>query len=117
LAPQPRWTIPVNIRQKDKPVLDAALAIAKADGTDLTSVFRIALAEYVSARHGKPGDSGSEKVDEYFDSSSRITSKLLTPAELRQWTDSDVLTLAKRIRSRKQELEFELRRRGYYFRW
>jgi len=46
-----------------------------------------------------------------------IHSKLLTPEDLKLWTDSDVLTLAKQIRSRKQELDFELRKRGYFFQW
>jgi hypothetical protein len=117
MAPQPRWTVPVNIRQQDKSVLDAALTIAESDRTDITTVFRNALAEYVKARSGTQGDNESRKIDEYLDSSFRMHSKLLTPEDLKRWTDSDVLTLAKQIRSRRQELDFELRKRGYFFQW
>jgi hypothetical protein len=43
--------------------------------------------------------------------------QVLTPERLKQWEDGEVLELAKKIRGRKQELEVELRRRKYYFRW
>jgi len=117
MVPQPRWTVPVNIRSQDKQILDMALKIAESDRTDLTTVFRRALTEYVRTRLGTPAESRSTRIDEYVDSSFRLHSKLLTPEDLKRWTDSDVLTLAKQIRSRKQELDFELRRRDYYFQW
>jgi len=116
LAPQPRWTIPINIRSQDKPIMDALLEIAVNNRSDITNVVRSALAEYVK-RLGSGGESqATSKVDHYLDSPFAVT-KILTPGELNQWTDSDVLALAKVIRARQQELEFELRRRGYRFSW
>jgi len=41
----------------------------------------------------------------------------LTREELKTWEDSDLIYVAKSIRARKQELEVELRRRGYHFIW
>jgi hypothetical protein len=43
--------------------------------------------------------------------------KLLTPEEIKGWHDSEVLDLAKHVRARKEELQMELARRGYHFRW
>jgi len=120
MAPQPRWTIPVNIRQQDKPILDAAFVIAKTEGINITNVFRNALTEYVRVRQKASKHGASERMDNYLGLSSFglvVHSNLLTPEDLRQWTDADVLTVAKQVRARKQELESELRRRGYYFRW
>jgi hypothetical protein len=78
----PRWTIPINMRERDKPVLDAALAIAKDDGSDITKVFRVALEEFVRTRARKDG----RKLDEYFDDSKipdRPYDRIFTPRELR----------------------------------
>jgi len=43
--------------------------------------------------------------------------KVLSPADLKVMLDSDVLWFAKLVRGRKQELEAELKRRGYHFVW
>ncbi|HXQ92832.1 MAG TPA: hypothetical protein VN739_07475 [Nitrososphaerales archaeon] len=75
MAPQPRWTVPVNIRPQDKEILDMALTIVESDRTDLTTVFRRALAEYVKTRLGTPGESGATRIDEYLNSSFRNTFK------------------------------------------
>ena len=115
MSPQARWTVPVNIRPRDKPILDAAVALAEKEGTDITTVFRNAVAEYVRTKLA--GNGISRKMDDYFDSSLHSPLKLLSREELKQWTDSDVISAAKQVRARKHELESELRRRGYYFRW
>ena len=117
MAPQPRWTIPVNMRMQDKPVLDAALEIAKREGSNITTIFRVALEEFVRVK----SRSGVQKLDRFLDdsesSSNGMYGRVLTPAELRSWSESSLLDAAKRIRSRKDELDSALRERGYSFRW
>jgi|SRR5579862_8732087 len=117
MAPQPRWTIPINIRQQDKPILDAALLIAKNEGSDITTVFRTALAEFIRIRESQ---SEGRRLDEFLDDSEILNpffNTVLTPAELRNWSEARLLQASKLIRSRKEELEAELRKRGYFFRW
>ena len=95
-------------------MLDAA--IAKMDGSDVTTIFRKALAEFVKSRSVKEG----RKMDEFLEDSAisnPIYKTVLTPKELRRWSENELLQFAKRVRSRKMELDWELRRRGYYFRW
>ena len=114
LALKPRWVHPLNFREQDKAILDASVLIARREGSDLTNVIRDALREYTTAK--LQGE--SQKLD-VFMRDLEVTSlkKLLIPEELKVWPDSDVLDLAKLVRSRKQELEFELRKRGYFFPW
>jgi hypothetical protein len=112
-----RWTIPINMRLEDKPVLDAALNIAKEEGTNITKIFRRALYEFVGR---KVESSGMKKMDEFLDRSSMsdpIFNRVLTPKELRNWPEVDLVSAAKQIRARKEELDSELRRRGFYFKW
>jgi hypothetical protein len=116
MAPQPRWTVPINMRSQDKPILDAALRIAKNEGSDITTVFRTALSEFVRTRTLPEG----EKMDKFLDNSEMsdpIYNRILTPGELKKWTDSDLLSVSKRVKARREELDFELRRRGYFFKW
>ena len=116
MAPQPRWTIPINMRSQDKPILDAALEIARRDGSDITTVFRTALAQFVINKSKAEGP----RIDEFLDFSEKsdgIYNRILTPAELRSWTVAGVLEAARHVRARQQELDSELRRRGYFFRW
>ena len=96
-------------------MLDAALKIARSDGSDITNVFRTALAEFVRKRALSEG----EKMDKFLnpETSTLIYNRILTPGELRKWSDSDLLNASKRVKSRKEELDFELRRRGYFFKW
>ncbi len=111
------WTIPVNMRLEDKPVLDAALNIAKEERTDITKIFRTALSEFVGRR---AGSADTRKIDEFLDKramSDRICNQILKPAELRNWSDENLLEIAKVVRARLEELDSELRRRGYFFRW
>src|SRR5579862_8225853 len=106
MAPQPRWTVPINMRLQDKPILDAALRIAKSEGSDITTVFRTALAEFVSTRVSPEG----ERMDKFLDDSEMsnpIYNRILTPGELRKWTDSDLLDISKRVKARREELDFE----------
>jgi len=116
MAPQPRWTVPVNMRSQDKEVLDSALRIAKSEGSDITSVFRTALAEFVRTRTRSEG----RRMDEFLDSSTTSDlncNRILTPGELRTWSEVEILVAARVVRARKQELDSELRRRGYFFKW
>jgi len=96
--------------------LDAAVLVAKMEGSNLTNVIRDSLKVYTTTK--LQGDA-NEKLDRFVNSSEsdRCYRKQNTPAELKGWIDADVLDLARIIRARKQELEFELRKRGYYFRW
>ena len=118
---RPRWTLPINFRQEDKSILDAAVALADADRIQITSLVRNALADYVKTRLGGEGVAGMKKMDDYFSSTSFgpiPPFKILTPKELKLWNDSDLLAAARQVRSRKQELEGELKRRGFHlFRW
>ncbi|MDA4130367.1 MAG: hypothetical protein OK457_06315 [Thaumarchaeota archaeon] len=115
---QPHFTVPVNIRSKDRPIMDAALEIAKRENKQVTSIFREALAEYVQRR--KLGE-GSLRLESYLGPESvPITltlEKVLVPSDLKPLSDPDLLSFAKRVRARAQELELELRKRGYNFRW
>jgi hypothetical protein len=116
---QPHFTVPVNIRAKDRPLIEAALEIAQRENKLLTSIFREALAEYVERR--KPGE-GSLKLEQYFDSqplssSAASMEKVLIPSELRKWSDPDLLCFARKIRARASELELELKKRHIFFRW
>jgi hypothetical protein len=62
------------------------------------------------------------RLDEYikdptFKALPPIT-KLLTPNELREWSDDTLLLIARYLRSRRMELDCELKRRGFLeFRW
>jgi len=103
------------MRSKDKPILDAALRIAKSEGSDITNVFRDALAEFVRNRGSFEG-----RIDEFLEDSALsdpIYRRVLTPAELKARSDIDLVAAAKLIRFRKEEIDSELRRRGFFFRW
>jgi len=105
------------MRAQDKPVLDAALTIARSEGSDITTVFRAALAEFVRT---KASQAGARRIDEFIDETgitNPIYNRVLTPKELRNWSEASVLYAARLIRSRKEELDSELQRRGYYFSW
>jgi len=117
VSPQPRWTIPVNFRAQDKLILDGALNIAREEGTDITKICRTALAEFVRKRAGLEG---MKKIDEFLDNSvmlNPIHNRMLTPQELGNWSDNDLLEVARSVRARQEELNAELRKRGFYFRW
>jgi hypothetical protein len=97
-------------------MLDAAVRIAKSEGSDITTVFRTALAEFVRTKALPEG----EKIDRFLENSKtedQIYSRILTPADLRNWSDSGLVRTSKCIKSRMQELDSELRRRGFYFKW
>ena len=116
--PQARWTLAVNIRQSDKIILDSLMEIARDDRSDITKVVRGILTEYVKSYLASRGEAttGEAKIDRYLQSPSAVT-KILTRDELAEWSDSDVLFLTKTLKSRMQELDCELRRRGYRFTW
>jgi hypothetical protein len=106
----------VTFRQVDQPIFDALVAISHEQKCNLTSVFRIALSEFVKTKSKETG----QKLDEFLENSAiaePIYNRMLTPAELRSWSDSEVLRAAKLVRARKAELDLDLRRRGYFIRW
>jgi len=111
---KPRWVHPLNFRAEDKGVLDAAIQVAKKEDRSLTNVIRDALRAYTDAK--LQGDA-NEKLDRFVDEPCPQFRRQLSPEELKSWIDAEVLDTAKLVRARKQELEFELRKRGYYFRW
>jgi hypothetical protein len=115
---KPRWVHPQNFREEDREILQAALDIAERDKTDLTGVIRTALSEYVKKSQQQSGK--YSKLDEFLKDSQFVGenySEILTPVRLKQWETEELLDFAKKIRARKEELEAELRRRRYYFRW
>jgi hypothetical protein len=116
-----RWVFPVNFRQEDQQVLEVLIRIAKEGETTLTDVVRTALNEFAAARNR---GAGVTKMDEFLevnqDSLIRdnpVYRELLTPDRLRGWQDTDLLLFSRAIRSRKFELEAELKKRGYHFQW
>ncbi len=110
---KPRWVHPLNFREQDKQLLDASLDIAQRERMDLTNLIRRALSEYITLHSEKL----FAKLDEYirfpsFKALPPIT-KLLTPKELGEWSDETLLLVARYLRSRRMELDCELRRRGF----
>jgi hypothetical protein len=115
---QPHYTIPVNVRPRDTPTIQAAKEIAQRENKQMTTIFREALAEYVDRRKLS---AGSFKLEQYIGSESVTNNgsleKVLVPGALKLWGDSELLSFAKKLRARTQEIDAELRRRGYYFKW
>jgi hypothetical protein len=112
---KPRWVHPLNFREQDKVIMDAAVLLAKREGSDLTNVIRDALKVYTTS---KLREDAGQKLDLFIrDVGLSTIKKILTPEELKALCDPEVLDLAKLVRARKQELEVELIRRGYHFRW
>jgi len=117
MALKPRYVHPLNFRAEDKEVLDAALLIAKNEDSDLTNVIRTALKIYIAS---KVGASGVRRIDDFLDnsvSSDPMYNRLLTPKELGPWPINNLLDFAKHLKSRKEEIDGELRHRGYFVRW
>jgi hypothetical protein len=115
---KPRWVHPLNFREQDKQLLDASLGIAQREHTDLTNLIRKALQEYVVLHSEKTAPLLDEFIkDPTFKALPSIT-QLLTPKELGEWSDDTLLLVAKYLRSRRMELDCELKRRGFLeFRW
>ena len=116
---KPRWVVPLNFGSGDKPLLDNVMFLAKKEETHITEIIRDALLEYTRRKLDLCEASGTHTIDEFMASNLKDNSLagILTREELRAWQDSDVMHFAKIVRGRKQELEFELRRRGYHFSW
>jgi len=119
MAPKPRWVVPLNFRSEDKPLLDNVLFLAKKEELHITDIIRDTLLEYTKRKLDLCEASGTHRIDEFLASNLRqgSLSGILTREELKTWQDSDVTNFAKMVRARKQELEIELRRRGFYFSW
>jgi len=93
------------------------VTIARDEGNNVTSIFREAIAEFVKTR---ARSAEGKKLDEFLKDSamsSTLRNRILTPAELKNWSDDSLLDAAKLVRSRQAELDSELRRRGYFFKW
>jgi hypothetical protein len=116
---KPRWVVPLNFRSEDKPLLDNVMFLAKKGDLNVTDIIREALLDYTRNKLDLYEASGTHKMDEFVGSNFMKDSLagILTPKELKTWQDTDVLNYAKKVRARKQEMELELRRRGYYFIW
>jgi len=115
MALKPRYVFPLNFRSEDLELLNAAVQIAKDETSDLTTVMREALRLYTKSKL----KSGNIKMDEFLDQVDvdPIFRKVLAPTELKGWVDSDLLRVANLVRGRKQEIESELKRRGFHYVW
>jgi len=91
--------------------------MASKENRSITSLSREALSEYVNR---KTIALSGRKITDFFGDSVRtevVCSQVLTPSELNDWTDAELLRTTKLLRSRQQELGFELRRRKFFFSW
>ena len=48
---KPRWVHPLNFREQDKAIMDAAILLARREGSDLTNVIRDALKDVYSRQN------------------------------------------------------------------
>ena len=120
MAPKPRYVLPLNFRAEDKPLLDQIVLLAKNEDANITTVVRSALSEFAERRQTMKKQGETHKIEEFCPSNFDAKSSLhdvLTPAELKGWEEGELLKMARRIRGRKQEIDFELRKRGYFFSW
>ncbi|MDA4130036.1 MAG: hypothetical protein OK457_04645 [Thaumarchaeota archaeon] len=116
---KPRYVLPLNFRGEDKPLLDQIVLLAKKEDESITSVVRSALNEFAQRRRTALEQGGMHKIEEFCSPVAQFSvNEMLTPSDLKVWEDDEVLAAAKRVRSRKQELEAELKKRGYHnFSW
>ena len=110
MVPRPRSVVPLNFRSGDKPLLDNVIFLAKKEELHITDIIRDALLEYTKRKLDLCEASGTHRIDEFMAANFRddSLSGILTREELKTWQDSDVISFAKMVRARKQELEFEL---------
>jgi predicted transcriptional regulator len=117
LALKPRYIFPLSFREEDRDILDATIQLAKEENSNPTRIMREALRQYTKSKL----KSDNVKLDEFIDDHTRevdpIYRRVISSTELKGWNDGDVLWFAKLVRARKQELESELKRRGYHFVW
>jgi len=76
----------------------------------------------VRNRQKNVGNDGARKMDEFMTGNSSNSredffSVLLTPEILKGFSDTEIMSLAKTVRARRQELDGELRKRGYFLKW
>ncbi|MDA4129205.1 MAG: hypothetical protein OK457_00390, partial [Thaumarchaeota archaeon] len=92
LTLKPRWVHPLNFREQDKEIMDAAILLARREGSDLTNLIREALKEYTTKFQYEKG----QKLDQFI-CDLGLTSpvnKVLTRDELKVWLDPDLINLA-----------------------
>jgi hypothetical protein len=63
VALKPRWVHPLNFREQDKEIMDAAVLLARREGSDLTTVIREALKMYTTS---KLREDASQKLDSFI---------------------------------------------------
>ncbi len=108
MAPNPRYTIAINIRKQDKFILDSLISLSQSDRCDITTVARRALEYDVQNRRKTAGEDGARKMDEFIAGNSSYShedlfSTLLTPEILKEFSDSEIMSFAKIVRARRQE--------------
>jgi len=109
----------VNLRSQDKFILDGLVTLSQIDRCDITTAARRGLEYYIQYRKKKSGDNGTKKIDEFISEIPHrdMLSTILTPDLLKGLSDSEIMLLAKIVRARRQELDAELRKRGFYMKW
>ena len=108
------FTVPVNFRSRDRPIMEAALEIAEEEHVTITALFRNAMSDYVLK---KKRDSVDAKLEHFLEPripSCETLDKVLTPEILKGWSDQDLLSMTRKVRARTEELEAELKKRGYF---
>ncbi len=63
---KPRYVFPLNFREQDKEILDAAILLAKEEGSDLTGIMREALRQFTDSKKSKM-NGGLRKMDEFLE--------------------------------------------------
>jgi len=110
-------SVPVNMRPRDAPMIEAAKEIAQRENKQMTTIFREALAEYVERRKILSGGTKLEQFMSGSPSDNPSLDKVLVPSDLKGWSEPDLLTFARKVRARAQELSLEMRKRKIIFQW
>lgn len=105
------------------------MEIAEREKTDLTHIIRDALQLYANTKREQLANGGSthpsipgEKIEDYLEHPGSLHEParidgVLKPCDLDLWSEEILLRYAKHLRSRKEEVDSALRRRGFYIRW
>ena|SRR5579872_3710919 len=121
IKPKSRWVFPINFREQDQQILETLTRIAREEETTLTDIVRTALKEFTACR---ARGNGITKMDLFLENDADFKirnnptyQEILTPDRLHRWQNEELLRFSRAVRSRKFELEAELRLRGFWFRW
>jgi hypothetical protein len=101
---------------------EAFKAIAKRDGyRSASDLARKIIADYVKAHLGSNDQfiltkwSDERTANDTF--ALPTIGEVLTVERRGKWSDDELVQVAKAVKGRKQELEAELKRRGYWWEW